>query len=78
LYVGDQYLFAEAEGVAVKALGSGDSLISGTKKLIESPEIRADPKKYCIARQDLCERMVLIQNLSRSFAARNLSPENTP
>jgi Zn-dependent protease with chaperone function len=63
----------EADEIAVNILGSGDSLISGMKKLIESPEIMADQKKYRMAHQSLYGRMVKIQNLSRSLAARNLA-----
>ena len=65
----------EADEIAVNVLGSGDSLISGMKKLIESPEIKSDQKKYRIARQSLYGRMVRI--FSRSLASRNLSQKNT-
>jgi Zn-dependent protease with chaperone function len=67
----------EADEISVKALGNGDSLISGMKKLVESPEIKGDKKKYRMARQSLYGRMIRIQTLSRSLAARNLSQKNT-
>ena len=67
----------EADEIAVNVLGSGDFLISGMKKLIESPEIKSDQKKYRIARQSLYGRMVRIQTLSRSLASRNISQKNT-
>lgn len=67
----------EADEIAVNTLGSGDSLISGMKKLVESPEIKGDQKKYRLARQGLYDRMVRIQTLSRSLAARKLSQHNT-
>ncbi len=67
----------EADEIAVNVLGSGDSLISGMKKLVESPEIKADQKKYRMAYLSLYARMVRIQNLSRSLAARNLAQKNT-
>ena len=67
----------EADEIAVNTLGSGDSLISGMKKLAESPEIKGDQKKYRMARQSLYSRMVIIQTLSRSLAPRNPSQEKT-
>jgi len=67
----------EADEIAVNTLGSGDSLISGMKKLAESPEIKGDQKKYRMARQSLYSRMVRIQTLSRSLASRNLSQKKT-
>jgi Zn-dependent protease with chaperone function len=67
----------EADEIAVNVLGSGDSLISGMKKLVESPEVRADQKKYRIAHQSLYGRMVRIQNLSRSLAAGKLAKKDT-
>ena len=67
----------EADEIAVNVLSSGDSLISGMKKLVESPEIKADQKKYRMAYLSLYARMVRIQNLSRSLAARNLAQKNT-
>ena len=67
----------EADEIAVNTLGSGDSLISGMKKLAESPEIKGDQKKYRMARQSLYGRMVRIQTLSRSLASRNLSQKKT-
>ena len=67
----------EADEIAVNALGSGESLISGMKKLVESPEIRGDQKKFRLARLSLYDRMVRIQTLSRSLAARNLLQEKT-
>jgi Zn-dependent protease with chaperone function len=66
----------EADEIAVNVLGSGDSLISGMKKLVESPEIMADQKKYRMAHLSLYGRMVRIQNLSRSLAARNLAQKD--
>ena len=68
----------EADEIAVNVLGNGDSLISGMKKLVESPEIKADQKKYRMAYQSLYGRMVRIQNLSRSLAARNLGQKDPP
>ena len=68
---------AEADEIAVDVLGNGDALISGMKKLVESPEIRADQKKYRMAYLSLYGRMVRIQNLSRSLAARNLAQKDT-
>ena len=67
----------EADEIAVNTLGSGDSLISGMKKLAESPEIKGDQKKYRMARQSLYSRMVRIQTLSRSLASRKLSQKKT-
>lgn len=67
----------EADEIAVNVLGGGDFLISGMKKLVESPEIKGDQKKYRTARQSLYGRMVRIQTLSRSLAARNPSQKNT-
>ena len=67
----------EADEIAVKVLGTGDALISGMKKLIESPEIRNDPKKYRMARQSLYNRLVRIQTLSRSLAAQSHSRQET-
>jgi hypothetical protein len=49
---------------------------SGLKKLLDSAEIRADQKKYGMARRSLYGRMVRIQNLSRSLAARDLPQKN--
>jgi hypothetical protein len=46
------------------------------KKLLDSAEIRADQKKYGMARRSLYGRMVRIQNLSRSLAARDLPQKN--
>jgi len=43
----------EADEIAVNVLGSGDSLITGMKKLVESPEIKADQKKYRMAHLSL-------------------------
>jgi heat shock protein HtpX len=67
----------EADEIAVNVLGSGDSLISGMKKLAESPEIIADQKKYRMAHLSLYGRMVRIQNLNRSLAARKLAQKDT-
>jgi Zn-dependent protease with chaperone function len=67
----------EADEIAVIVLGSGDSLITGMKKLVESPEIKADQKKYRMAHLSLYDRMVRIQNLSRSLAPRNLAQKDT-
>ena len=67
----------EADEIAVKVLGTGDALISGMKKLIESPEIRSDPKKYRRAHQSLYDRLVRIQTLSRSLAAQSHSRQET-
>jgi Zn-dependent protease with chaperone function len=67
----------EADEIAVNILGTGDFLMSGIKKLVESPEIKADQKKYRRAHLSLYGRMVRIQNLSRSLAARNLAQKDT-
>ena len=62
-------------------LGTRNSRISiyhgsGLKKLLDSAEIRADQKKYGMARRSLYGRIVRIQNLSRSLAARDLPQKN--
>jgi predicted transcriptional regulator len=67
----------EADEIAVNLLGSGDSLISGLKKLVESPQIVADQKKYRMTHLSLYGRMVRIQNLSRSLAAGKLAQKDT-
>jgi hypothetical protein len=61
----------EADEIAINAPGCADALISGMKKLVESPEVRADQKKYRLTRRSLYGRMVRIQELSRSLTTQN-------